>query len=696
MRHIILAFTTVFFLFTVNISASIVNTNHNLSVSNTTGTIKAQVEQEICAFCHIPHQALLDGKPLWNRNMPTSAYTMYDSDYLKRMNYPDVATDLGVANDTPGALSRQCLSCHDGTVAVGAVHVLHGSFMGANLIEMEGVDASGMMPVTSTGFIGTDLSAHHPVGIEYDHLVTKNFDVGSRTIELRTSADVEANTQVKLFDYAGKKYVECSSCHDPHKDNTKFLHVDSGANHAQNVFTTCVSCHDKTDWVGSIHQNPPATALYTDPAVIAKYGTNKMSDLGCINCHTPHNGEGIPYLNRKVMGQTCFQGASSDVPGAACHGVGGTKDIESLLSRAYVHPVIASTNANGVDPAHTNLDALYGTGNPDPSGGGGMDWATNKHAVCMDCHNPHKAKAGTHVVDGSWYGAPGASTNLVSNVLLGVPGVEPSWPTEWTQPTVFQVLESSEKEYQICFKCHSYWGIGSATNGINDGGHISSSDNLTPLTDVAWEMNINNKSGHSVVINQNARTGSYFPQALHFTQLLTPWKENPGLNTMYCSDCHGADNELGGDPKGPHGSNLRFILKGENQHWPYDANGRLYTMDDIGNAGSDGLFCKNCHDVAHPHDKWRIQMANRGYACVACHVVIPHGSPVSRLIGYETFPAPYNYNGNSLTMAGWKKKPYDPNDVGTVANAYAPSCGGGGMCHNTNIGGYDANLMPLP
>ena len=710
MRHVLLTIATIFLLFSANTSATIVDTKHNLSVSNTKGTTKAQTEQEVCVFCHIPHPSQLDGKPLWNRSMPTSAYTMYDSDYLKRMEYT-AASDLGTTNDTPGTLSRQCLSCHDGTVAVGAVHVLHGTFMGTDLIEMDGVDASKMMPATATGFIGTDLTAHHPVGIEYDPSVVKNFDVGSRTMELRTVKDIEKNTKVKLFDYAGKKYVECASCHDPHKNSDKFLHVDSGKNHGQNVFTTCISCHDKTDWVGSIHQSPPSTALYTDAGVIEKYGTDKMSDLGCANCHTPHNAEGIPYLNRKVMGQTCFQGASADVSGASCHGAGGAKDIESVLLRNYVHPVIAATNANGVDPAHTNLDSLYGTGNLDSSGAGGMNWDTNKHAVCMDCHNPHRAKAGTHVMDGSWYGTSTTPTNLVSNVLLGVPGVEPSWPSEWTQPTTFQTLESSEKEYQICFKCHSYWGIGSATNGINDSGHISPSDNITPLTDVAWEMNINNKSGHPVVINQNLRVGSYDMgndgstglRALEDYQLLTPWSENPGDNTMYCSDCHGADNELGGDPKGPHGSDLKFILKGANQHWPYNANGNLYNMDDIGVAGidpgDDGLFCKNCHDIEYPHNTWAQGMSGQKFKCVECHVTIPHGSSVSRLMGYSTFPSPYNYTDSAepngwLRLSGFRK-----NRASNISNRDAwvetgTSCG---RCHSRDDsanGAYDANLMP--
>ncbi|OHD99005.1 MAG: hypothetical protein A3E21_02620, partial [Sulfurimonas sp. RIFCSPHIGHO2_12_FULL_36_9] len=502
------------------------------------------------------------------------------------------------------------------------------------------------------------------------------------------------DTPIKLYEYGGYsgKYVECSSCHDPHKDNGKFLHYDSGANHAQNFVGTCTSCHEKTDWVGGAHQAPPGTPTYTDAALIAKYGTGLVSELGCANCHVPHNGQGVGYLNRQVLEQTCFQGAASSEAGAKCHGVGGAKDIKSILSRTYTHPVLAEDNLPGTQ--HTNLDSLYGTGHLDPLAIKGMEWATNKHAVCMDCHNPHRAKPGTHVASGSWYSAPGTSTNLVSNVLKGVPGIEPTWPTAWTQPTTFTTMAAAEKEYQICFKCHSYWGVGTATKGLS----IYTSAGGTPLTDVAWEMNINNKSGHSVVINQLGRTGSYPPKELNTVQLLTPWKENPGLNTMYCSDCHGADNELNGDPKGPHGSNLKYILKGDNQFWPKKIDGvTLYTLDDIFNGTAGGVMCMNCHDINHPHDKWRNNMKNQAGTtpCVGCHVAVPHGSPVSRLIGYSTFPAPYNYGGNSLKMTGWKKKFYDAADVGTVGNAYAPVTGcSGGMCHSTNNGGYDANLMP--
>lgn len=692
MRYILFALFGFSLFIVIQLSASIVNTKHNLSVSATAGTIKATSETEVCVFCHVPHFAKAVGKPLWNRSMPTSSYIMYSSDYLKRMGYT-TPTSLGSANDTPGALSRQCLSCHDGTIAVGAVSKLRYSYNGAQ-IDLANDNPDGTLPNTAVGFIGTDLSHHHPIGAKYDPTISKTFGVGVRTSELKTTPDAP----IKLFEYPGYtgKYIECSSCHDPHKDNGKFLHVTSGANHAQNFVNTCTSCHQKTDWVGGAHQAPPGTPAYTDAALIARYGTGLVSNLGCANCHVPHNGQGVGYLNRQVLEQTCFQGAASSEAGAKCHGVGGAKDIKSVLSRTYVHPVLAEHNLPGTQ--HTNLDSLYGTGNLDPLAIKGMAWSENKHAVCMDCHNPHRAKPGTHVTDGTWYGTPSATGNLVSNVLKGVPGIEPTWPTAWAQPTTFTTLESATKEYQICFKCHSYWGVGVATKGLS----TYTSAGGTPLTDVAWEMNINNKSGHPVVIAQSGRTGSLPPRELGVEQVIAPWIANLGNQAMYCSDCHGSDNELNGDPKGPHGSNLKYILKGTNQYWPKKSTGVLYTLTDIFNGTDTGVICKNCHDILVPHANWTQNMKNqaRNTPCVGCHVAVPHGSPVSRLIGYSTWPAPYNYGGNSLKMLGWVKNGiYNPLDPGTKNNAWTSTpttCvnGMGTACHGTSAATYDANLMP--
>ncbi len=677
MNYLVLSFFSLAILGITQLNASIINTKHNLSISNTAGTIKAQAETEICVFCHIPHQSRPLGKPLWNRSMPTSNYTMYDSAYLRRLGYPEAASDLGTANDTPGALSRQCLSCHDGTVAVGSVFKLRREYMNGNTIAMTGTEGDGTIPASSTGFIGTDLSVHHPVGVEYNPAITKNFDIGTRSSELK----VVPNAPIKLFSYGGKKYVECSSCHDPHKDNSKFLRVDSGGNHAQNMRDTCLACHDKSggDPWPTTHQ--VIGMPYTDPDVINKFGSSNPSDFFCVNCHTPHNGDG-DYLLRKVEQQTCFQGASSSPELSSCHGTGavGGVDIESVLNRSYAHPV------NTTDDIHTNLDVFYGTGSTRfPAGSKGVSWDDSKHAECMDCHNPHRLGSNAHVPKGQWY--PTTPTNTVSDVLRNVTGVEPNWTPRGTQPTDFTTLESADKEYQICLKCHSYWGIGSAPNGVS--GHFLINEGIY-ATDQAWELNPNNRSGHPVVMSLNNRPGSAEPKALKPEHLRTPWNTNPGFNTMYCSDCHGADNELGGDPRGPHGSNMKYMLKGERNYWPAKPTGELYVVRDIFEGGDTDLFCANCHDLTIPqvHRFKGGQIGGfetltdplKSTTCVTCHVAVPHGSTISRLIGYENFPEPYNFNGNSLKLQGYVKT----NDFNRLTNAYSldAAC----SCHDGSNG----------
>ena len=81
---------------------------HNLSVGGP-GEIKAVSESQICIFCHTPHNARRDIPYLWNRRDQTVSYIPYQSSTLfARVGQPTGASKL-------------CLSCHDGTIALGAI-----------------------------------------------------------------------------------------------------------------------------------------------------------------------------------------------------------------------------------------------------------------------------------------------------------------------------------------------------------------------------------------------------------------------------------------------------------------------------------------------------------------------------------------------------------------------------------------------
>ncbi|WP_456400595.1 cytochrome c3 family protein [Persephonella sp.] len=692
----IMAVLSVFF---STVSANISLTKHNLSVSGP-GSIKATTETEICVFCHIPHHEK-EGTPLWNRKMPTSVYTLYDSEFIQRINYP-TPSQLSEIEGQPGIVSRQCLSCHDGTVAIGAVYIVRGTELGNNIIDVQNTNPDGTLPSNRRTYIGTDLSLHHPVAIEYDP--NRQITFGDNSVKTSELVNPHPLPPIKLYTYNGKQYVECTSCHDPHKQNKQFLRVDVG-NLAQDFNKTCVSCHDKPGWSLSSHSTV-TNRFYTDTGVNTHYGEGSqvsVADLGCGNCHKPHNTPPYPPsgkpLLRKPEEQTCFKGAAGQSNVAPCHGTGGAKDIESFLppNKTYGHPVTDTTMAG----IHTPLDVLFGVGvTRVPVGSFGIEFSDSKHAECMDCHNPHKARAGTHadLTDPSgWY--PQNPSNAVSNAISGVYGVEPDWlqASRWTQPatTSYKTMAEAQKEYQICMKCHSGWALGAVVRDCVTS-FTSSQSNIT-LTDQACEFNPWNRSAHPVVMTTNEMgvlsgwnqaNGRYAPPLTN-TQVLPPWDTNVGNQTMYCTDCHGTDNEALGDPRGPHGSTHQFMLKGPNTNWPTKPDGTLYTTGDVKAGTTQGLFCTNCHDLTQA----QVHMITRprpmsSIACVKCHVAVPHGSPISRLLGYRTMPEPYNFNYNGtlqLRMDGFRW-----NNILNASDVYAPSCGGGGRCHNTNAGGYDS------
>ena len=83
----------------------VAETVHNLSVSGP-GEIRATSEERICIFCHAPHLATPQ-TPLWNHRDSRASYLVYES------------STLDALVDQPTGASRMCLSCHDGTIALG-------------------------------------------------------------------------------------------------------------------------------------------------------------------------------------------------------------------------------------------------------------------------------------------------------------------------------------------------------------------------------------------------------------------------------------------------------------------------------------------------------------------------------------------------------------------------------------------------
>lgn len=175
---------------------SVRDTAHNLSVTGR-GSVRAVSETRVCVFCHTSHNAAFQA-PLWNRESTGGTYQMYWSETM------DAYRSSGEAPQPSGS-SKLCLSCHDGTIALG-------STVSSGRIEMQGGITS--MPSTSGSYLGRDLSGDHPVSFPVtDHLISTNNAKGD--VPLRSLSEMRSHPVVRLD---AQDRIQCTTCHDAHAD----------------------------------------------------------------------------------------------------------------------------------------------------------------------------------------------------------------------------------------------------------------------------------------------------------------------------------------------------------------------------------------------------------------------------------------------------------------------------------------------
>jgi predicted CXXCH cytochrome family protein len=182
-------------------------------------TTKAWSGGRICIACHAPHKAdrtVIDA-PLWSHRTSTQSYTLYSS---ATMN----ATGMG----QPNGLSKLCMSCHDGTVAVD-------SFGGAT--------GTTMIPADKN--LGTSLADDHPIGFTYNTaLATADgslYDPASKVVTIGSGAQTKTGTIAATMLYNGR--MECSSCHDVH--NTFTVGTSNLVKMSSAGSAMCLACHNK-------------------------------------------------------------------------------------------------------------------------------------------------------------------------------------------------------------------------------------------------------------------------------------------------------------------------------------------------------------------------------------------------------------------------------------------------------------------
>jgi len=570
---------------------------HNLSTggnSRITGHMQAA-----CLYCHVPHSGP-NKVALWGQKLSSSSYSTYVSD-----TSANTTTQPAL-----GADSSLCLSCHDGTVAVGQV-TPYGPYV------MQG----------KWNPLGNQLQSSHPFSLN---------------LPLKDSADLVASlaAEGKTNDQTGavkliKGNVECTTCHEPHN---QYVDIQS-----QNFLVlinkkgaVCTSCHEVNPRIVGGKQNPLAG---WEPSAHAQAGNqvsptlglggyNTVAEFACQSCHSTHNAGGAVELLRASNENDCI----------ACHS--GGSNIAPVPPNVFLE--------FGKQTQHPFFTA---TGTHEP--GENVLLNQSRHATCADCHNSHSAQ-------------PVATFPLPPNIRLSqgaIAGISASDGTSVVQPAINQ--------YETCLRCHGT-STGKTTNPAVYGylplWVVSAPDPLNLLP----QFSTTASSSHPVFHDRTSPYPQ--PSLRQNVLNLDGATPGRAMGTrLFCTDCHNSDDnrEFGMQgANGPHGSRWSHILERRYEFSQAAIPGgtiiNLFPSPDLGPAGPYAL-CGKCHDLQQVLNNTSFtghsRHINDGFSCSTCHTAHGMGAisgSVSgeRLVNFDAgvvapnqnMPISYSRSKNSCTL----------------------------------------------
>jgi predicted CXXCH cytochrome family protein len=529
-----------------------------------------------CLFCHAPHSGVGGQTPLWNQTLSTQSYTTYQSS-----TYSETSTPKPLL----GSDSNLCLSCHDGSIAPGQT-VAYGKW-----------PMTGSM--TPGDNFGTNLSSSHPFS-----LVLPLKDAPDLVPSLYNSGvTADPTGAVKLVN----GNIECTTCHNAHVEATdlvahNFLVRDSSSGQL------CLACHAPanrtvnnmtnyvTGWTNSAHATAGNKTTNQNGINLGPYSTVALN--ACASCHMEHNAPGAARLLRGKNENDCL----------ACHG--------------------AATN---MSPAALNVSAEFGkAGHPFSTSSGTHDAAEtallnqNRHATCVDCHNPHAALPVTSF-------QPPPAIRPSQTLAEGISATDG-----------ITVLNPAVNQYENCLRCHGTSTgktVLPATYGYLPVWAVAYGDPLNVIPQFAQLAT----SSHPVM---HDRTSPYVQPSLRAFMVnedgVTPGR-SMGTRSL-CTDCHNSDDnrEFGGTgPNGPHGSKWTHILERRYEFSQAPAPGQLiinlFPTPDLSVNGPYAL-CGKCHDltnvISNATFSEHVRHINDGFSCSTCHT--GHGmGPTSGAISGE-------------------------------------------------------------
>jgi len=206
----------------------------------------------LCTFCHTPHRAQ-QTKLLWNHKLSALTYSWGDTTVTTG------GTPLPTFDATWQGVSKNCLSCHDGTVAVGDVAWFNATADVNLWTAQHNLPTDPYLITAKTPGTG-DMANNHPVAhpfpfqgaaSTYNSVTSGTEAVASGWVADPTLSGIrlfndDGSGNVSAGAVAGQSGIECSSCHDPHNGtDVQDVYFLRGTLTGSDSNYICLKCHNK-------------------------------------------------------------------------------------------------------------------------------------------------------------------------------------------------------------------------------------------------------------------------------------------------------------------------------------------------------------------------------------------------------------------------------------------------------------------
>ena len=572
------------------------------------------------------------------------------------------------AQTEPGQL--QCTTCHDPHISGSDAFSTDTpttttiKFLRANRFQLEPPNTATTDIVPSDSIIC--LYCHTKLNNSWKLSAHADPDVADEQYESAAASEREFPTGIRVWEAA------CLNCHDTHTKSgqTKLLRQNNSGSSAGNQEETCYQCHDlnagilengtgsvpniRDEFDRAIHM-PITTGDQANGANSAERHniqdadfTESASNLGlstnsrhveCTDCHNPHRvirnnrfndpddtdsiGDGSLRTHTAGLNSTSDgnnDGREGNVASGVLRGAWGVvsqtagqitsdwrPDTGTFTYDIKKGDPSATSDSYGPESVHMESSHL-----------------TREYQLCFKCHSDYAFSTSPPSLDSNGGSTPSGTNGLTAytNVAAEFTMVEATNP-----PT--SGTDQGEADITSTDACASSATLGTEATTLDCAPHggLPGNPGRGSGADIDGKKRLNHRSWHPVMFpTGRTRTERTMPTT-GSVNLLAPFDDNIGTQTMYCSDCHGDTNswDPGTGPdtttvQGPHGSGSNFLLKG------------TWAPGTSSNTPNSPGFCANCHAPTTRNsgfdgasEAWHGYEDKDDAPCGFCHIAIPHG-----------------------------------------------------------------------